>query len=65
MGAWDAPGTHMAAVSSGWGPSGRWFKSSRPDTQKAAPSGGVPDPTAVSFSFKADPNNAEDLGSGH
>ncbi len=26
--------THMAAKSSGWGPSGRWFKSSRPDLPK-------------------------------
>ena len=28
------PGTHMAVVSSGWGPSGRRFKSCLPDHLK-------------------------------
>ena len=29
-------GTHRHQMSSGWGPSGRWFKSSRPDIRKPA-----------------------------
>ena len=29
-------GTHMAVVSSGWGPSGRRFKSGLPDDRKPA-----------------------------
>jgi alpha-tubulin suppressor-like RCC1 family protein len=29
--------THLAVVSAGWGPSGRWFKSSRPDNRDPAP----------------------------
>ena len=30
------PGTHRAPTSPGWGPSGRWFKSRRPDSQARA-----------------------------
>ena len=31
------PGTHLTDLSAGWGPSGRWFKSSRPDQVEGSP----------------------------
>ena len=36
------PGTHMAVVSFGWGPSGRRFKSGLPDSQEARFGSGFP-----------------------
>ena len=52
MGRIGRSGTHLHQLPVGWGPKGRWFKSSRPDETEPAPAG-APAPRGVAAGFAA------------